>query len=402
MQNEATGAAGRTAPRLVLFALAGVLLTATAARAQDTGPSISGTPATRAAVGENYSFQPDASDPDGSRLMFSANGLPRWASFDRSTGRLYGRPGSRDVGASKTIAISVTDRKNSASLPPFTIEVTAGGAPSISGTPDSMVNAGELYAFRPSASDPEGQTLTFSISNKPAWATFSRSSGQLSGTPVTGDAGTYSAVEIAVSDGSTSVSLPAFSIDVIGPQDRLTQAPTISGTPSTTVEAGRTYSFTPTASDPDTTSLTFSVTNRPAWAAFDATTGRLSGSPSSSSVGNYSNIVITVSDGTATASLPAFGISVTSPPVVSGSAVLSWQPPSQNVDGSPLTDLAGYRVRYGQSSSVLDKVLTIPDGLVTTVAIEQLTAGAWYFGVEAYNAANLGSGISNVVQKLVQ
>ncbi|CAK0774778.1 conserved hypothetical protein [Gammaproteobacteria bacterium] len=88
-------------------------------------------------------------------------------------------------------------------------------------------------------------------------------------------------------------------------------APTISGTPPTTVTSGTAYSFTPTKSDPDAGDvLTFSIQNQPSWATFNAATGALMGTPTT--LGVSSDIVISVTDGIHTASLPAFSITVTS------------------------------------------------------------------------------------------
>jgi hypothetical protein len=87
--------------------------------------------------------------------------------------------------------------------------------------------------------------------------------------------------------------------------------PTISGSPATTINENEDYSFTPTASDADTEdTLRFSITGEPSWASFDTDTGKLSGKPSFSDAGDYNNIVISVTDGTATVPLPAFNIIV--------------------------------------------------------------------------------------------
>ena len=112
------------------------------------------------------------------------------------------------------------------------------------------------------------------------------------------------------------------------------QAPTISGTPAGSTLFGRQYSFTPAASDANGDVLTFSVTGRPSWAAFDSSTGRLQGTPTQGDVGTNANIVISVSDGAATRSLASFNIQVVA--TATGSATLSWVPPTQNSDGSPL------------------------------------------------------------------
>ncbi len=87
--------------------------------------------------------------------------------------------------------------------------------------------------------------------------------------------------------------------------------PTIDGAPvATTLGEGESFSFTPTADDADNDTLSFSVTNAPSWASFDSTTGTLSGTPSLSDAGAYTDIVISVSDGESEASLPAFDLSV--------------------------------------------------------------------------------------------
>src|SRR5205085_5676764 len=85
-------------------------------------------------------------------------------------------------------------------------------APTISGTPSTSVVAGQSYAFTPTTTNPGGMTLTFSIINQPSWATFSSGTGELSGTPATTDVGTYANIEISVSDGTSKVALPAFSL----------------------------------------------------------------------------------------------------------------------------------------------------------------------------------------------
>lgn len=87
--------------------------------------------------------------------------------------------------------------------------------PVISGTPPTTVVAGQAYSFQPSASGPRGAAFTFSISNKPDWATFSTSTGLLSGTPTPAAVGAYASIIITVSAGAASASLPAFTIQVI-------------------------------------------------------------------------------------------------------------------------------------------------------------------------------------------
>jgi hypothetical protein len=87
-------------------------------------------------------------------------------------------------------------------------------APTIGGTPATGINVAAKYSFAPNAADANGDALTFSIQNKPAWATFDAATGTLSGTPAVSDVSTYANIVISVSDGATSVALPAFSVAV--------------------------------------------------------------------------------------------------------------------------------------------------------------------------------------------
>ena len=177
--------------------------------------------------------------------------------------------------------------------------------------------------------------------------------------------------------------------------------PTIQGSPSTSAVAGQAYSFQPTASDPDGDTLTFSVTNLPAWAGFNQATGRISGTPSAADVAMYSNIRVTVSDGTASASTATFAINVTSVATATGSVTLSWMPPTQNEDGSTLTDLAGYEVHYGRTQGSLDQSVQVSNPSVNRFVVENLSAGTWFFAVSSVNRQGIASQLSGIASKTV-
>ncbi len=286
--------------------------------------------------------------------------------------------------------------------------VAVNTPPTIQGSQSSSAKtiiAGNSYQFTPTANDADGQALTFTIANRPSWAQFDSSTGRLSGTPASANVGSYAGITISVSDGIASASLPAFSLTVTAPTTTPpptppgNQPPTISGTPAQAVTVGMVYQFRPQASDPDGQSLTFSIANRPAWASFNAATGELSGTPGPEHVGQTNNIVISVTDGQASASLAAFSITVAD--VQMGSATLRWTPPTMNEDGSPLTDLRGYRVYYGTSSNRMNTTLELPNPGLTTVVVENLAAATWYFTVRAYNDANIESASSNVASKTI-
>ena len=364
----------------------------------DHAPVIGGTPSTNVVAGASYSFTPTAGDPDGDTLTFSIANQPSWATFSSRTGQLSGTPAKTNTGTFSNVVISVSDGTLTAALPAFSIQVQPppDHAPVIGGTPSTNVVAGASYSFTPTASDPDGDTLTFSVANRPSWASFSNTTGQLSGTATTGNVGIFSGIMISVSDGTLTTSLPAFAIAVSAPAN---PPPTISGAPATSANAGTAYSFTPTASDPNGNALTFSIQNPPSWASFNTQSGNLSGTPGSGDAGTYSNIIISVSDGTSTASLAAFSIIVTQ--VANGSATVSWSAPTQNTDGSALTNLAGFNIYYGTSAGNLSQSVQIANPGLTTYALGNLAPGAWYFAVNAYTTAGAESALSSIASKTI-
>lgn len=174
-------------------------------------------------------------------------------------------------------------------------------------------------------------------------------------------------------------------------------APTISGTAPPAVNAASAYNFVPTAADADGDTLAFSINNKPAWATFNTSTGRLSGTPAAADVGTYSNISISVSDGHDSTALSAFAIAVTA--ISNGRATLSWTAPTQNTDGTTLANLAGYRIRYGTSAGSLTKTIVIDNMSVTTYVVEDLAPATWYFAVTAVTSVGTESANSNVANK---
>jgi hypothetical protein len=393
---------------IVALATLGSVVAESATRTNGTSnraPTISGTPVTSVVAGSTYTFAPSATDPDGNRLRFNIANKPAWATFSNYTGKLTGTPTAAQAGTYASIVISVSDRRSTTSLPAFSIAVSTTAAvtnraPTISGAPATSVTTGAAYSFTPAASDPDGNTLGFSIANKPSWASFSIANGQLSGAPTTAQVGTYSSIAISVSDGKATVSLPAFGITVSAGVST-NNPPSISGSPRTTVEAGSAYAFTPSAADPDGNALTYSISGKPVWAGFNTSSGALTGTPSSSQVGTYPSIVITVSDGAASRSLAAFTITVTSQGTGMGTATLSWAAPTLNTDGSALTTLASYRVYHGASATSLTDVRTISSPGITTFVFDQLATGTHYFAVSAVNSAGVESAQSAVGSKMI-
>jgi hypothetical protein len=279
-----------------------------------------------------------------------------------------------------------------------------GAVPVIWGEPPTVAAIDTPYVFSPEAADEDGDLLTFSIVNQPAWADFDTATGRLDGVPAGGDVGEYRDIVISVADGRNVVSLPVFSITVqatlaadgdagAGPEGG---APTIAGEPNRYAVAGTVYAFRPEASDPDGGSLSFSIENKPAWATFDPATGLLRGKPTGADVGETAPIAISVVSDDGIAALPPFTIAVEA--IGTRTFPLAWEPPTANEDGSPLTDLAGYRIHYGMLPGDYTETVELPAPGLTEYVLANLAHGRYYVAMTAVNSLAMESRYSEEVE----
>jgi hypothetical protein len=175
--------------------------------------------------------------------------------------------------------------------------------------------------------------------------------------------------------------------------------PTVSGTPTTFASVGDPYSYTVAARDPEGRTLTYDIKGKPPWAKFDSATGRLSGVPDARHIGSHENIRITVSDGKTTTALPAFTVDVYRRGT--GAATVSWAPPTQNTDGSTLTNLAGYRIYYGRRPSRLDRTIVLNNPHLLSHTIGGLSSVRWFFAMTSVDGYGNESRRTRPVSKKV-
>jgi Putative Ig domain len=212
-----------------------------------------------------------------------------------------------------------------------------------------------------------------------------------------GGGGSSSTAPVASTDPMTSQPAPA---DPTAPttSGAANTAPTISGAAIAVATAGQAYSFTPVANDVDGDSLQFIISSKPAWASFDAATGRLSGVPKNTDVGAHEEIEISVTDGKQTARLAQFAITVAAAAPSIQNLTVSWDAPTTNSDGSTLTNLNGYRILYGVKSGVYTQAVSVSGAGLTRYILEGLQTGTQYYLVMiAVNSAGMESEKSHEV-----
>ncbi|MDH3545876.1 MAG: fibronectin type III domain-containing protein [Gammaproteobacteria bacterium] len=97
--------------------------------------------------------------------------------------------------------------------------------------------------------------------------------------------------------------------------------------------------------------------------------------------------------------MPNFSITVTE--IGLGSMTLSWTAPTENTDGTPLTDLAGFNIYYGQSQGSYPNRIRIDNPSIDTYVVGNLLPNTYYAVATSFNTAGIESAYSNVAVKTV-
>jgi large repetitive protein len=248
------------------------------------------------------SFTAIASDPDipVQVLSFGLSGAPSGATIDVTTGAFSWTPGETQGPASYTFTVIVSDGTLSDSQE-VTINVNeVNSQPSLSAIANQT--ASEHTAFTsttPSASDSDipTNTLTFSASGLPGWASINSETGVITGTPGESDGGTSNTIIVTVQDNGSPVmsASQTFTLSVL----ETNTAPTLTMiSDQYATEHVAFTSISPSSSDSDlpVQTLTYSATGLPAWANINATTGVITGSPGETDGGTSAVVTVIVTD----------------------------------------------------------------------------------------------------------
>jgi hypothetical protein len=176
-------------------------------------PEITSVPETEVFQGEAYSYTLVANDPDGDVITYSAAVLPNWLTFDLNSHILSGNPG--DLLGFFDVTLRVTDGTETTDQA-FKIEVqNMNDLPVIESEPNTLVRVGETYLYQLTATDDDGDALSFTAENLPSWLSFVTASNTaiLSGVPAQSNKGSH-AIVLKVSDGIGEV-IQAYSLKVV-------------------------------------------------------------------------------------------------------------------------------------------------------------------------------------------
>ncbi len=250
-----------------------VQITVNAAGPGNRPPVITSTPITTATVGQLYSYDVDATDPDaGNTLTFSLTTGPTGMTINSVSGLIQWTPAANQVGAN-SVTVLVQDQAGLFATQSFTVQVSPPGnrAPFFTSAPPTTATVGQLYSYDADASDPDaGDTLTFSLDVAPSGMAINSSTGLIQWTPASGQVGGNS-VTVRVQDQGGQFATQSFTIQVSPPASL---PPVITSNPSTTATVGRLYSYNVDATDPDAgDTVTFSLNGAPLGMTIDPNTG---------------------------------------------------------------------------------------------------------------------------------
>jgi hypothetical protein len=306
--------------------------------------------------GQTLSVTVFASDPDADALTYGASNLPAGATFDTSTRTFTWTPGNGASGSYKGVTFTVTDAGSPAESDSESITITVGDVnrpPVLTPIGDKTIKEGQTLTFTVTASDPDNNELSFAVSNLPIGAAFDAVSQTFTWTPGYDVAGSYENVQFTVMDNGSPSESDAEAITIT--VKNANRPPVLNAIGNKSIAEGATLTFVVSATDPDGDVLTYSASNLPTGAMFDAATQTFTWTPASGATGNYPDVLFAVTDNGSPMESTSEAITITvgdvnRPPVldaignksIAEGATLTFVVSATDPDGDALTYSASY------------------------------------------------------------
>ena len=280
------------------------------AQATNRNPVISSTPAVFARLAKPYTYVLEASDPDGDPITSALTQAP--SGMTMSNGYVSWTPSAAQYGTNP-VTIMVSDDRGGVVTQNFTINVvsaTENHPPVITSQPFLAATTGKPYAYNVTATDPDNDTLGYSLTQSPKGMSINPVLGTLRWTPQVSDLGAAN-VTVQVVDGHGGLVTQSFAITVRGS----TLPPVITSSPITAASVNYPYTYAVQASDPQGAPLTFNLNNPPAGMSIDSGTGIIAWTPKASQLGSVP-VEVQVQNNQGGSNLQDFTVQVSSNPPV--------------------------------------------------------------------------------------
>ena len=237
-----------------------------------------------------------ATDPDGDTLTYSASNLPTGATFDSVTQKFSWTPTYDQAGSYPKVLFTVTDNGSPPLSASEEITITVGNVnrpPTLTPIGNKAVNEEQILQFTITATDPDGDGLTYGVGGLPNGALFDPAAQTFTWTPTYDQGGNY-VVSFTVTDNGSPPASASETITIT--VSNVNRPPVLSPIGDKTVNEGQLLEFTITATDPDGDTLTYSADNLPPGADFDPATQKFSWTPGYDQAGNYQHVEFEVMD----------------------------------------------------------------------------------------------------------
>lgn len=322
----------------------------------NTAPAITSTPLTTVIVDSSYSYQVIAQDAESDPVSYVLTASP--AGMTISTSGLISWVADSTPG-SHTVVIEVSDDRAAASTQTYelVVEPEPNNLPTISSVPLTGVTAGEVYQYQIVASDPDGDTLGYSLTTAPVGMVIGSTTGLINWTPGGADIGSHT-VTVEVNDGNGGVATQSYSLTVTEQPNNL---PVITSNAVINATEGTAYSYDVDATDADGDMLAYSLTMAPSGMIIDTASGLIQWTPIAAQVGD-NLVTVQVEDGNGGVAIDSFNITVaalpnvipvfTSTPLLSAveSTLYTYAATATDADG----DVLAYSLSLAPSGMLID------------------------------------------------
>jgi hypothetical protein len=338
-----------------------------AVQAANRQPAINSSPVTAAVVGAAYRYDVAATDADGDTLAYSLTRAPAGMAIDAASGRINWTPTAGQMGTHE-VALQVLDTGGLAATQSFTVAVSVGNAaPQITSAPVAAATTGSAYSYPVVASDPNGDTLTYSLTQAPAGMSINAASGLIGWTPAAGQAGSH-AVTVRVADPAGLAATQAFAVVVNG-------APQITTTAVTSAPVGAAYQYDADATDPNGDALTYSLTQAPAGMTIVAGSGLIRWTPTGAQTGSHP-VTVRAADPGGLAATQSFTVLVpNAPPVITSTALTTAGVGVTYAYDVNASDLNGDTLTYSLTQSPGGMSINAASGLISWVPLSGQVGG---------------------------
>ncbi|NEZ66600.1 tandem-95 repeat protein [Leptolyngbyaceae cyanobacterium CCMR0082] len=244
-------------------------------------PLITSAPPTLAFGGTVYTYDLQASDPNGDALTYSLTVAPDGMTIDESTGLIEWTPTPAQLGT-QTVTVSVADGRGGVVEQTYSLNVASDSPnlpPQITSRPAFGATAGQDYTYQLEATDPENLAIRYQLLEGPAGMTVDEATGLLTWAPALADVGSYQ-VKVVALDPLDLGATQTFTLTV-GDGN---QQPNLNNRPDTNALVGQTYSFDLDVTDPDGDAVTYTLEDGPEGMTLD-NLGRLRWTPTAEDVG---------------------------------------------------------------------------------------------------------------------